>query len=244
MPQSSRDCVWIDRVNYYATIGALNALRYARDPPTLLERIRIAADNDASYQELLHSPTEDHIVKDSLLFTTSDNAQPVLVVPADNSLRQELLHMVHDQRHFGSARTYADASRHFTWKDLKRHVELFVARGPVCQLQKPSNRSRHSQLCPEFRFFPYPFHTVVIDVVENLPLTALGHNAVQTVVDRFTKFAIYIPIHSTWSAHRQAQCLMDNLVYKYHTPVHIHTDNGPAYRSLFQAFCAALGVRH
>ena len=174
------------------------------EPPTLLERIRIAAVNDASSQELVRSPTEDHIVKNNLLFTTSDNAQPVLVVPADNSLRQELLHMVHDQRHFGSARTYADASRHFTWKDLKRHVELFVARCPVCQLQKPSNRSRHSQLCPEFRFFPYPFHTVVIDVVENLPLTALGHNAVLTVVDRFTKFAIYIPIHSTWSAHRQA----------------------------------------
>eukprot|EP00963_Diacronema_lutheri_P003314 scaffold280_cov391-Pavlova_lutheri.AAC.16 len=81
-------------------------------------------------------------------------------------------------------------------------------------------------------------------MVENLPLTALGHNAVLTVVDRFTKYAIYIPIHSTSSAHRQAECLMDSLVYRFHTPMHIHTDNRPAYRALFRAFCAALGVRH
>eukprot|EP00963_Diacronema_lutheri_P010778 scaffold1164_cov674-Pavlova_lutheri.AAC.1 len=37
---------------------------------------------------------------------------------------------------------------------------------------------------------------------------------------------------------------MDSLVYRFHTPVHIHTNNGPAYRALFRAFCAALGVRH
>lgn len=152
--------------------------------------------------------------------------------------------MIHDQRHFGSARTFADAKRHFTWTGIRSHIDHFVSRCPVCQLQKPGNRSRLVPLCPEFRFYPYPFHTVVLDVVENLPLTSLGHNAVLTIVDKFTKFAIYIPIHSTWSAHRQAQCIMDGLVYKYHTPVHIHTDNGPAYRALFQAFCRALGVRH
>ena len=81
-------------------------------------------------------------------------------------------------------------------------------------------------------------------MVENLLLTVRGNNAVLTIVDRFTKYAISIPIHSTWSAFRQAQCLMDNLIYRFHTPVHIHTDNGLAYRALFQALCAALGVRH
>ena len=212
--------------------------------PPILDRIRVAAEADPDYQQLLRAPPEGTTIRDGLLFDRSTNAQPVLVVPADNALRQELLHMVHDHRHFGSARTLADAKRHFTWTGIRSHIEHFVARCPACQLQKPGNRSRHTPLCPEMKFYPYPFHTVVLDMVENLPLTAMGHNAVLTVVDRFTKYAIYIPIHSTWSAHRQAQCLMDSLVYRFHTPVHIHTDNGPAYRALFQAFCAALGVRH
>jgi len=216
----------------------------ATELPPILDRIRVAAEADQEYQRLLRSPPDKTTVRDGLLFEVSDNAQPALVVPLDNSLRQELLHMVHDQRHFGAARTFADAKRHFTWPSIRSHIEHFVARCPVCQLQKPGNRSRLTPLCPEFKFYPYPFHTVVLDVVENLPLTALGHNAVLTIVDRFTKYAIYIPIHSTWSAHRQAQCIMDDLVYKFHTPLHIHTDNGPAYRALFQAFCTALGIRH
>lgn len=193
---------------------------------------------------MLSAPPQDCSVQDNLLFTSGPHSQPVLVVPADNGIRQELLHLVHDPRHFGKDRTFTEATRHFTWKDMRHHVRHFVARCPVCQLQKPGNRTRHALLCPELRFHPYPFHTVVMDVVENLPLTTQGHNAVLTIVDRFTKFAIYVPIHSTWSAYRQAQCLMDQLVYRYHTPVHIHTDNGPAYRTLFKAFCAALGVRH
>eukprot|EP00963_Diacronema_lutheri_P000657 scaffold42_cov432-Pavlova_lutheri.AAC.1 len=212
--------------------------------PPLPDRIRNAAEKDSHYKKLLGEPAEGMTVRDGVLFTRSTNAQPVLVVPADNALRQELLHLVHDPRHFGPARTYVEAGRHFTWTGLRSHVEHFVARCPTCQLQKPHIRSRHTPLCLELKFHPYPFHTVVLDMVENLPLTSLGHNAPLTIVDRFTKYAIYVPIHSNWSAYRQAQSLMDNLVYRYHTPVHIHTDNGPAYRALFQAFCSALGVHH
>lgn len=47
-------------------------------PPTLLQRIRIATKNNATYQEQVHSPMEDHIVKNNLLFTTNDNALPLL----------------------------------------------------------------------------------------------------------------------------------------------------------------------
>ena len=124
---------------------------------------------------------------------------------------------MHDPRHFGAARTFADAQRHFTWTSMRSHVEHFVARCPACQLQKPLNRSRHTQICLELKFHPYPFHMVVLDMVENLPLISLGRNVVLTVVDWFTKYAVFIPMHSSWSAHRQAHCLMDNLVYRYHT---------------------------
>ena len=232
-----------------ASITTLQPMQSSLHPssagsPSILERIRLAAQSDSKYQDTLQQPPADYKVHDSLLFAPTENKQWSLVVPADNFLRQELLHMIHDPRHFGATRTHADAVRHFTWDNMKSHIDHFVARCPICQLQKPGNRSRQTSLCPEMQFHPYPFHTVVMDMVENLPLTTQGHNAVLTVVDRFTKYAIYVPIHSTWSAHRQAQLLMDHLVYRYHTPIHIHTDNGPAYRALFKAFCAALNIRH
>ena len=217
----------------------------------IIERLRTAAESDPQYQALVHHPPNHLQVRDGLLFDKpvsncfgSYDGPAVVWVPADNALRQDLLHLVHDQAHFGTARTYAAAKRHFRWKNMHNQIQHFVARCPTCQLQKPGTASRHQPYFPETAFYPYPFHTVVLDVVEGLPLTSRGHNGVLTIVDRFTKYAIYIPIHTTWSAFRQAQCIMDSVIYQFHTPQRIHTDNGPAYRSLFKAFCSALGVQH
>ena len=216
-----------------------------------LQRLKSAATADPEYHTLLQNTPSHLKASNGLLFQScmpneqkTYHGPAVVLVLADNALRQDLLHLVHDQSHFGVNRTYDAASRHFTWKGMKTHVRNFVAQCPTCQLQKPGNTSRHQPLFPETRFYPYPFHTVVLDVVEGLPLSAGGYNGVLTIVDRFTKFAIYVPIHTSWSAFRQAQCILDALVYRYHTPQRIHTDNGPAYRKLFRALCAALGVRH
>ena len=211
--------------------------------PTILQRLRTAALADAKYQDLVHAPGSNYLSKDGLLFLSGGEHQAV-VIPGNNALRQDLLHLVHDRAHFGVTRTYLSALRHFYWAGIRGHIRHFVARCPTCQLQKPSNQERHQQLFPETRFYPHPFHTVVLDVVENLPLTPRGHDAVLTVVDRLTKFAIYIPIHSSWSSHQQAIALLDNVVFRYHCPARIITDNGPAYRALFRSFCATLGAFH
>ena len=152
--------------------------------------------------------------------------------------------MVHDRAHFGAQRTYEFARRHFTWPGMKTHIQQFVARCPTCQKMKSTNVSRTRPQLPEMRFYPHPFHTMVLDLVEGLPLTSNNHNAILTMVDILTKFAISIPIHKTWSAMKQAQAVLDNLVYRYNTPTIIHTDNGPTYRELFAAVCTALGIQH
>ena len=167
-----------------------------RASPTILQRLRTDALTDAKYQDLVHAPGSNYLSKDGLLFLSGGEHQAV-VIPGDNALRQDLLHLVHDRAHFGVTRTYLFALRHFYWAGIRGHIKHFVARCPTCQLQKPSNQERHQHLFPETRFYPHPFHTVILDVVENLPLTPRGHDAVLIVVDRFTKFAIYIPIHSS-----------------------------------------------
>ena len=248
-PLASRS---LDKTVCVLTSPSKNAIELT-DPTSMsmLQRLRNAAQQDPKYQAMLQNPPDSLRVSDGLLFQTcqpnklSNYQGPAVVcIPADNALRQDLLHLVHDRNHFGAARTYATAQRHFHWKGLRQHIKHFVAQCPTCQLQKPGTTTNQQPLFPETRFYPYPFHTVVLDAVEGLPLTLKGHNAVLTVVDRFTKFAIYIAIHSSWSAFRQAQCLLDNLVHRYHTPQCIHTDNGPAYRKLFKAFCTAIGTQH
>ena len=138
----------------------------------IIERLRTAAESDPQYQALVHHPPNHLQVRDGLLFDKpvsncfgSYDGPAVVWVPADNALRQDLLHLVHDQAHFGTARTYAAAKRHFRWKNMHNQIQHFVARCPTCQLQKPGTASRHQPYFPETAFYPYPFHTVVLDVV-------------------------------------------------------------------------------
>lgn len=77
-----------------------------------------------------------------------------------------------------------------------------------------------------------------------MPLTPRGHGALLSVGDRLVEFAIYIPTHKSWSSHRQAMALLENLIFGYHCMVRIVTHNGPTYRALFRAFCATLGALH
>ena len=217
----------------------------------LLTRVRTAVQQDNQYLEYLQNPPEQYLCRDGLLFrgnATQDlgryTGPAVLRIPQDNALRQDLLHLVHDRTHFGAHRTYELARRCFTWPGMKTHIKHFVARCPTCQRMKPANQSAMRPQLPEMRFYPHPFHTIVVDVVEGLPVTPDHHNAVITVVDRLTKLGVYIPMHTSWSAMRQAQALLENVIYRYHTPSIIHTDNGPAYHKLFQAYCTALGITH
>eukprot|EP00963_Diacronema_lutheri_P013678 scaffold2678_cov356-Pavlova_lutheri.AAC.4 len=217
--------------------------------PSLLDRIRTATQADSQYQQHLEVPPSQYAKHLGLLFqqprpTEANFGPAVLIVPNDAALRQDLLHLIHDRCHFGQARTWAELHRHFYWPRCKRHCTLFVQQCPTCQLQKPGTRSRYQDLFPEARFYPHPFHTIVRDVVEGFPFSKQGHNAVITVVDKFPKFAIYIPIHTSWSATRQAALLLDHVVYRYHCPTRIHTNNRPMYRKLFDAFCTALGTQH
>eukprot|EP00963_Diacronema_lutheri_P002898 scaffold228_cov437-Pavlova_lutheri.AAC.4 len=63
----------------------------------------------------------NYITQDSLLSLAREGHQSV-VVPADNALRQDLLHLVHDRAHFGVTRTYQTALRHFYWQGMRGHI--------------------------------------------------------------------------------------------------------------------------
>eukprot|EP00963_Diacronema_lutheri_P006249 scaffold538_cov413-Pavlova_lutheri.AAC.4 len=124
-----------------------------------IQRLRAAAQKDPEHVAMMETPPAHLLLTDGLLFHKSEpnklgtyNGPAVVLVPTKSALRQDLLHLVHDQSHFGALRTYAAAKRHFTWKGLRDHVRAFVAQCPTCQLHKPSNKelSNHCFQKPSF----------------------------------------------------------------------------------------------
>ena len=100
--------------------------------------------------------------------------------------------------HSGVAATYQRLKRLFSWKGLKQDVDNFVKQCQVCQ------QAKHPHTHPAGLLQPLPIPTGVwqdisMDSVEGLPKSE-GYSVILVVVDRFTKYAHFIPIKHPYTA--------------------------------------------
>ena len=72
-----------------------------------------------------------------------------------------------------------------------------------------------------------------MDFITSLPVTQSGYDSILTVVDRFSKFVILIPIHTTVDAADVARLFFDNVVCKYGMPVKVISDRDTKFTSSF-----------
>ena len=72
-----------------------------------------------------------------------------------------------------------------------------------------------------------------MDFIGPLPRTASGHDAVLVVVDKLTRWAYYIPMHSTASAQDVYQLLQDRVLSVHGTPRALISDRDPRFTSRF-----------
>ena len=71
-----------------------------------------------------------------------------------------------------------------------------------------------------------------MDFVEGLPLSN-NFNAIMVVVDRFTKYAHFIPLKHPFSAAQIAKVVLDNIVKLHGLPTTIVTDRAKIFVSTF-----------
>lgn len=101
----------------------------------------------------------------------------------------------------------------FSWPKLKQTVQQFVANCQVCKQAKPERVKYPGLLMP----LPVPdraWQVVTLDFIEGLPKSKMS-NCILVVVDKFSKYAHFIPLSHPFSAATVAQAYMEN-VYKLH----------------------------
>ena len=57
-----------------------------------------------------------------------------------------------------------------------------------------------------------PFHTIAMDFIVGLPLTAAGFDSLFIVTDKFSKRVLLIPGKTTFSVSEWADALLANLI--------------------------------
>ena len=154
-----------------------------------------------------------------------------LYLPPDSPLLQEVLRAIHEEGHEGVQRTLHRLRRDFHFPDMKRVVQDLVRACTECQHNKPEHLHPAGLLLP----LPVPqgvWSDIAMDFVEALPRVR-GKSVILTVVDRFSKYAHFIPLVHPYSAETVAQSFFSEIVRLHGIPQSIVSDRDPVFTSNF-----------
>ncbi|GBG47513.1 hypothetical protein CBR_g81079, partial [Chara braunii] len=181
-----------------------------------------------------HPPASHYHIADGYLLLHS-RGKDLLSVPRDRRLRPHLLGEYHDSRlagDFGVNRTIARLRQRFRWPDLITDVTRYCDSCEVCRRSKPRNRNPYGELHP----MPIPREpglSIAMDVTGPFPRDRLGHDDILTVVDRFSKYARFLPCKYYSTALELARILHTGWICGHSVPEDIVSDRDTRFMSAF-----------
>lgn len=159
-----------------------------------------------------------------------------VVIPSSaTSLQTKLLSECHETPiggHYGVAKTAELLTRHYYWKKQHETVRCFVDSCITCSRSKASNALSAGLLQP-IETPPRRWDVITMDFIGPLPTTRAGHNAILTVVDKFSKFSHFIPCHMSSSAAVVASLVFDNVIRHHGMPSTIISDRDVRFTAVF-----------
>lgn len=149
-------------------------------------------------------------------------------------LHQCILHSLHASPaggHSGINATYQRVKSLFAWTGLKGDVTRFISSCDICQRAKVEHVKYPGLLEP----LPVPDHAwqmVSLDFIEGL-LKSNKFNAILVVVDKFSKYAHFIPLSHLFTALQVAQAYMQEVFRLHSMPQSIISDRDRIFTSTF-----------
>lgn len=195
----------------------LNALTTTVIVPQWITEVAASYSTDPKCHELeshLHIAPQSHppyTLKGGIL-----RYKDHIVVGAGNTLREQLLVSFHDSAlggHSGERATYQRMKQLFYWPGMKLAVTQFVKACPVCQ----KNKTEHNMPAGLLQPLPLPemaWSHITMDFVEGLPKSE-GKDVIWVIVDRFTKYAHFIPLSHPFTADQILTQFLEHF-YKLH----------------------------
>jgi hypothetical protein len=143
-----------------------------------------------------------------------------LVVPVDPEIRKTIFdeaHMPKFSIHPGSTKMYQDLKQNFWWSNMKVDIAKYVAECDTCHRMKASHLKSAGVLQP-LSIPMWKWDGVSMDFIVGLPLTARKKDSIWVIVDRLTKTAHFIVVHTTYSVQQYAELYIDQIVRLHGIP--------------------------
>jgi transposase InsO family protein len=160
-----------------------------------------------------------------------------LVIPRDRDLKKEILDEALLSKftiHPGSTKIYRDLRENFWWSNMKGEIVEYVSGCDTCQRIKASHLKTAGQMQP-LSIPAWKWDDISMDFIVGLPLPPRKHDSIWVIVNRLTKTAHFIPVHTTYSAERYAEIYVDLVVHLHSVPKTILSDRGTQFVALFWA---------
>lgn len=200
----------------------------------LIDRIKEGLQHDltakALCQQAQNGKTRRFWWEDGLLFTKGRR----IYVPQYGKLRKEIIRECHDTKwagHPGIRRTMALVEDRYYWPNMRDDVEAYVKTCLVCQQDKVDNHLPAGLLEP-LPIPERPWESLSMDFIVNLPKSE-GCRTIMVVVDRFSKYATFIPASKHCPAEEAARLFLKHVVKYWGVPQTIVSDRDPRFTGRF-----------
>jgi hypothetical protein len=113
---------------------------------------------------------------------------------------------------------------------MRKEVAGHVAKYSICQQVKVEHRKPAGLLQP----LPIPewkWEMITMDFVSGLPRGKRGNDAIWVIVDRLTKFALFLPVKMTDPVDKLAKMYVNEVVRLHGVPISIVSDRDPRFTS-------------
>lgn len=220
-------------------------MAFSQAIPVWMEQVTQTYENDDKSLELLSILSIDsNAVPHFSLSNGILRYKNKIYIGTNGQLKQQLIQNFHKSAfggHSGERATLKRLKLLFHWPNMQQQVKTFVQECPVSQKNKSENIPYRGLLSP----LPIPKQAwthVSMDFIEALP-KAQGKDVILVVVDRFTKYAHFIPLSHPYKAQDVVTLYLDH-VFKLHGLPHvIVTDRDPIFTStIWQALFKNLAV--
>ena len=115
---------------------------------------------------------------------------------------------------------------------MKRDVAAHVALCDTCHRVKAEHQ-RPAGLLQPLKVPEWKWEEISMDFIVGLPRTRSGYDSIWVIVDRLTKVAHFIPVHTTYTGARLAELYMSRIVCLHGVPKKIVSDRGTQFTSRF-----------
>ena len=186
-----------------------------------------------------------HLHENGLLYFEDWEGNLRLYVP--KSLRVDLMKEDHENPnegcHSGYHKAYNRLASVYFWPRMSREIKKFITTCDICQRAKIKKHAPYG-LLKSIPIPSRPFEVITMDFIPELPKTAKGYDNVLVIVDKLTKFGIFIPTDITLSTPDAAKLVFENVFSKFGIPRQIIADRDSKWTSDFwKEICEQLKIK-